>query len=165
MPITGTITGKAAILATLAAMPDVVRSAFGDAVRTTASEIVREARSQVPVDTGTLRDHINFSFSDKYARAKIGVSAGTTTIAGTKVRGVVLAGRNGSALTSQGARVLRPSHYAHLVEFGHAGPHAAKAHAFLGPAFTGQLEPFDERMKAAQRQTLTDLANIGARYE
>lgn len=139
MPITGKLTGAKAIKATLAAMPDVVRSAFGDAIRTTASEVVRDAMSRVPVDTGTLKNHIGFSFSPTYARAKVGIQPGTVVVDG---------------------RPHRASHYAHMVEFGTI---KMPARPFLGPAFRGQQSALDDRMRAAQRASLDDLANIGSR--
>ena len=111
----------------------------------TASEVKRNARAAVKVQTGTLRDHIDFSFSPATCRAKVGITPGIVVI---KVPG---SGPNAKP------RAYRASHYAHLVEFKQKSP-------FLGPAFAGQLAPLQERMKAAQRATLTDLAHVGARY-
>jgi HK97 gp10 family phage protein len=141
MPISGRVIGKQAVLATLAALPELARAELGEAIRVTASEVVRNAKATVPVDTGTLRDHIGFSFSPKYASAKIGITPGTVVIKG---------------------RAHRASHYAHMVEFGARGGEIP-ARSFLGAAFRGQQSPLESRMRAAQAATLTDLANMGSR--
>jgi len=72
MAISGSIQGRDALKATLAALPEVIRDAMGAAIQMTASEMVRAAKARVPVDTGALRDHIAFSFSPIYIRARIG---------------------------------------------------------------------------------------------
>ncbi|HZR23246.1 MAG TPA: HK97-gp10 family putative phage morphogenesis protein [Vicinamibacterales bacterium] len=140
MPISGSVKGKAAIKATLAAMPDTVRAELGEAIRVTASEVVRNAKMSVPVRTGTLRNHIKFSFSPTYARARVGIEAGTVVIDG---------------------RPLRASYYAHMVEYGTV---KMSAHPFMRPAFEGQKTPLDSRMRAAQRATIDTVTNIGSRY-
>jgi|SRR5665213_1419035 len=164
MPISGRVTGKAAILATLAAMSDVVRSATGEAVRVTASEVVRGAISRVPVETGTLRDHIAFSFSPLYASAKVGIAPGTVVVRGDQRAEYKKATReDAKVFRAQGWKTYRASHYAHLVEFGGRGG-KLPARPFLGPAFDGQQGTLDARMRAAQRETLTTLANVGSSY-
>ena len=144
MPISGKLTGAKAWKATFAAMPQIVQDRMGDAVQLTASEMKRDAKGRVDVETGTLRDHIDFSYSPTYCRAKIGITPGTIFI-GQGNKGKV--------------KAYRASHYAHLVEFGSS---RLKAHPFMTPAFTGQQGPFDARMQAAQRASIDDLANLGS---
>lgn len=172
MPITGRVTGKQATKATFAAMPEVVRNRHGEAVRTTASEVVRNARANVRVGHGTLRDHIDFSFSPAAVRVKVGITPGTVVIRESSRGAVTIReltkGNNTSARAAAfravGYKTYRASHYAHLVEFGHGGPHGAPAHPFMDPAFRGQQAPYEDRMRAAQRATVDDLAHVGARY-
>lgn len=141
MPIRGSVKSQA-IKATLAAMPELVRSELGDAVRTTASEVKRNAIAAVPVGTGTLKNHIDFSFSPTYCRAKVGITPGNVVIQ---------------------RRVYRASHYAHLVEFGARGGQMP-AQPFMGPAFEGQQSALESRMRAAQRASIDDVANIGSTF-
>jgi HK97 gp10 family phage protein len=136
--IAGKIAGARAWKAVLTAMPQAVRDEMADAVRTTASETVRQARANVPVKTGTLRDHIDFSFSERAVRAKVGITTGTVLIDG---------------------RLYRASHYAHCVEFG---TKTIPQHPFLRPAIEGQRSPFEDRMRAAGRAVERDLASIGS---
>lgn len=160
--IRGKVTGTQAIKATLAAMPQIVRDRLGEAIQTTASEITRVAKGNVPVRTGTLRDHIDFSYSPTYCRAKVGITPGTVVIQGAQTQTFKKVTRSFAATyKALGWKVYRASHYAHLVEFGHG---QVAAHPFLGPAFTGEQRYLDARMQAAQRGSITDLANVGARY-
>jgi len=162
MPITGRVRNQA-MKATLAAMPDLVRSAFGDAIRVTASEMVRSAKSRVPVRTGTLRDHIDFSFSPTYARAKVGITPGTVVVRDNvrlSFKKNQISAR-AQAWRDRGYRVLRASHYAHMVEFGTV---RMSPRPFMGPSFRAQQPLLESRMRSAQKVTIDSLANIGSRF-
>lgn len=163
VPIKGRVNAQA-LKATLAAMPEIVRANMGDAMRTTGSEMVRNAKARVPIGTGTLRDHIDFSFSPTYCRSRVGITPGTVWIQGHVTINPKLAVDIGSKrLRSQGARAYRASHYAHMVEFGARGG-AMPAQPFMGPAFEGQMGPLESRMRAAQRASLDGLANVGSSF-
>lgn len=162
MPIKGRVQSQA-IKAALAAMPDAVRARHGEAIRVTLSEMKRIARATVKVETGTLQDHIDFSFSPTYARGKFGISPGSVWVQGRTAIGATMAADIGaSRLRSQGARLMRASHYAHLVEFG--SPQHPMGAPFMGPAFSNQLSPLQDRMRVAQRDVVEDLTHIGSRY-
>jgi HK97 gp10 family phage protein len=161
MVISGRVTGLQGIKATLAAMPTIVRDRLGEAIRVTASEMVRDARGRVQVKTGTLQEHIDFSFSPTYASARVGITPGTVVIrADGELQSFKKVGRVAARiLKAHGWKLYRASHYAHLVEFGWGH---APAHPFLGPAFAASKGPLDARMIAAQHASIDDLAHIGS---
>lgn len=99
----------------------------------------------MPVDTGTLRDHIDSKFSQKTGFGRVGVKSGR----------VAMSGAGGSALTSKGARLLEARKYAHLVEFGTVH---ATARPFMLPAAEGQRVHFASRLRDAGRRAERNLA-------
>ena len=108
------------------ALPTVMRERLLVATETTLSEIVRHAKGRIQsnpsIRTRALLNAIHYTINKNNGRGRAGVSNGTTsiTIGGRKfrIRGQLRLGRNGSALTSEGAALIRPSRYAHLVEYG-----------------------------------------------
>jgi hypothetical protein len=155
--------GLAEAKAAFQRLPDVTRDKLTDAVDVTAQEIVRNAKARIQsspsIVTGTLLNHIGYSLNRKTGIARIGVIRGTTVVmvngVRKRIRGVVLPGKGGSALASQGAKVLTPTKYAHLVEFGHArgaGHAAAAPEPFLLPSAEAERPYFLERCRQAGRQ-------------
>ncbi len=146
MSVTGRVSGLVAARKAFQALPETMRQHLAEATEDTALAMAADARQRVPVDTGTLRDHIGHSFSKRSGFARVGVKAG----------GVAIAGAGGSALTSAGARYLRPQRYAHLVEFGTV---RATAKPFMLPAAEGQRALYARRLKDAGKKAERQLAS------
>lgn len=109
------------------------------ALRKAALPIVNEAKARCPEDTGTLKESISLSISSKghkgnWVRAFIGPKTGVKVPVGLVSRGV------GKGML----RILIPTRYAHLVEFGHEvvinGEHVGHvpARAFMRGAWDSQ---------------------------
>ena len=150
------------------ALPQITREALNVATRTTVSEIARLAKGRIlaspSIRTRSLYNAIGFSMNEKNGRGKAGVQNVSTTfqIAGKRVRvkGIVKAGRGGSVLRSQGATVLRPTRYAHFIEFG---SRHMPSEPFMLPAATAQKAPYLDRCIRAGKKIETDMAHIGSR--
>lgn len=132
-------------------VPDEIRGRAADATEATVYAVERRAQQNVRVDTGTLRSHIGSAFSKRTGFGRVGIKSGR----------VALAGRGGSARTSQGARLLEPKKYAHLVEFGTS---TVSAQPFMLPAAEAERVPYGARMRQAGQAAERALTNIGARY-
>ena len=166
--IAGRIQGLREAKAAFQALPEVTRDAMLNAVTLTASETARLARLQVErspsVNTRNLLNHITYKVTQTNGRAKVGVSTGSTTmvvnVRKKKLKGIIIAGRNGSASKAAGARLVRPSRYAHLVEFG---SRKMPAEPFMIPAAENQKQPFVDRCRAAGRQIESGMRNAGGR--
>jgi HK97 gp10 family phage protein len=147
----GAVTGLAQAKKAILSIDEVTRANLTDAVRKTAIAMVSDAQSRVPVRTGTLRKFIGWSgATKKNPFAKVGVRSGYVNI-GTRQRGK---GR-GNAI------IHAPRKIAHLVEFGHGGPHPAAPHPFMIPAAEAQREPFLQRCRVAGKRIERDLTNRG----
>lgn len=152
--IRGYIQGLSEAKARFQALPEVTRDAFNAATETTLSEVRRIARQHLvaspSIRTRALYNAVNYRLNKKSGIGVVGIESGTTTmqVSGTKVKvkGTVIAGAGGSALTSKGAMLVRPTRYAHLVEFGRA---RAKAEPFMRPAVATQKPAFEQRMRDA----------------
>jgi HK97 gp10 family phage protein len=163
-----TIRGLREVKAAFQALPERMRTHLNEATETTLSEIVRHAKARIQaspsIDTRTLLNSIAYTLNKNNGRGRAGVSNGTTTInlGGVKVRlkGTLRVGRGGSALTSQGAKLMRPSRYAHLVEFG---SRKMRAEPFMIPAAQSQENPYLDRCRRAGTEVEKDLAAIGLR--
>ena len=150
------------------ALPTVMRERLLVATETTLSEIVRHAKGRIQsnpsIRTRALLNAIHYTINKNNGRGRAGVSNGTTsiTIGGRKfrIRGQLRLGRNGSALTSEGAALIRPSRYAHLVEFG---TRRQRAEPFMVPAAKSQEQPYLDRCRRAGQDVERDLAAIGMR--
>lgn len=155
------------------ALPEIVRKKSNDAMETTLSEIVRIAKAKIlsspSIHTRTLYNSIAYSLNKNSNRGKAGVSNMTSTITFAhmggiarkiKVKGILVPGKNGSALKSQGAKLIKPSRYAHLIEFG---TKKFEAEPFMIPAAKSQEQPLLQRMRAAGRDVEKDVAAIGLR--
>ena len=175
--IAGHVQGLREAKAAFQALPEVVRDRMLDATETTVREIVRHAQARLAsspsIRTRTLYNHVKWSVNKKNGRGKAGVATGTTTmteranfakgvIGGRtiRVKGILVAGKGGSASTSQGAKLIRPSRYAHLVEFG---ARHMPAEPFMIPAAESQKQPYLDRCRAAGKHVEKDVAHIGMR--
>jgi Bacteriophage HK97-gp10, putative tail-component len=102
----------------------------------TAQAIVARAKTLVPVRTGALRNAIGYTVERGTGYCQVGI-----------LRGVGLGG-------------VRPTRYAHLVEFGHAGPRGPAApHPFMIPAAEAERQAHERRAREA---ILTGAASLEA---
>jgi HK97 gp10 family phage protein len=151
------------------ALPEIVRDAMLDATETTVREIVRHAKARVTnspsIQTRSLLNAIAWSINRKSGLGKAGVTSGSTTgyfSAGTGVAGELKKRTIKGVIIGSGrkARLVRPSRYAHLVEFG---ARHMKAEPFMMPAAESQKQPYLSRCRAAGKQIEKNTAAIGAR--
>ena len=167
------VLGLAEAKAAFQQLPEIARDAYNNwATELTLREIVRDAKARVAaspsIQTRSLYTAIGWSLNAKSGQGKAGVGGGSTRVSsgsfGTvgrsvvRVKGFVIPGRNGSALTSQGARFIRPTRYAHLVEFGASH---MPAEPFMVPAAKGQQHAYLGRCREAGRQIETEMAEVG----
>lgn len=153
-------------------MPVIMQEHLNDATELTLREIVRLAKHRIQsspsIRTRALFNSIGYTLNRKSGRGKAGVSSGTTTISNptlgavgkstVKVKGILIPGRGGSALKSMGAKLIRPSRTAHLVEFG---ARHMPAEPFMIPATESQTQPYLERCRGAGKLMERDVAQIG----
>lgn len=166
--IAGHIQGLREAKAAFQALPQIVRDNMLDATETTVREIARGAQARIAsspsIRTRALYDHIKWRVTKTNGRGRVGVATGTTTmvIGGRrfKVKGIITAGQGGSASKAAGATVIRPTRYAHLIEFG-ARQHAAEP--FMLPSAESQKQPYLQRAIAAGKGIERDTAAIGLR--
>lgn len=150
------------------ALPDVTQDAMRQATRVTVSEIARLARLNLQrnpsIQTRTLLNSIGWTVNERSGEGRVGIQRVSTRVANpaggraVRVKGVLIAGRNGSALRSQGARLLRPSKYGHLVEFGRSGRGTARPEPFMRPAVQAEQQPYLDRCRAAGRTVEQQMA-------
>lgn len=149
------------------ALPEIVRDRMLAATETTVREIARNAQAKLAsspsIQTRSLYNHIAWRVTKTNGRGRVGVSSGSTTVTLAsgkrfRVKGIVIAGRGGSALKSAGAKVIRPSHYAHMVEFG---TRKMKDEPFMLPSAEAEKQPFLQRCIAAGKNIEQDMAAIG----
>lgn len=137
--IGGYVQGLRGAKARFAALPKIVQDARNEVNEFTAKGVVNQARLRLAaspsIGTRSLYNAVEYRVTKSNGTARVGVTNGQTTmtVAGRtlKVKGIVVAGTGGSALASQGARVIRPAFYAWFVERGTA---RMKAEPFMGPA-------------------------------
>ena len=163
--IKGLREAKAAFLA----LPDITREAMLSATETTASELARNAKANIlrspSVQTRSLYNSIAWKVTKTNGRGKVGVTSGSTRglfAAGTGVNGELKRRRIKGFIVGEGkrARLIMPSRYAHMVEFGTRHMHAEP---FMIPAAEGQKAPFLDRCKAAGRTIEKNATNLGSR--
>lgn len=166
--ISAHIDGLRAAKAKFQALPTFMQEKRIQVNSATAAAIVLGAKQHLiaspSIQTRSLLNHVQWSISKTNGQAKAGVTSGSTMIAfghmggitkKIKVKGLIIAGKGGSALTSRGAKLIRPSRYAHLVEFGTVH---FEAEAFMIPATNAQKEPHLQRWRAAGKQLERDMA-------
>ena len=125
--------------ARLAKVPDVARQAAAAEMEICAQEIVDAMKAAVPVDSGKLRDSINWTWGD--------VPAGTFVIA--DIRGGKNKGDQYATLRIKIYAGSREAFYARFVEFGTA--HGVRAQPFFFSSykqFGGKAE-FRKRIRNA----------------
>lgn len=136
----------------------------------TAAAVVLGAKQRLlaspAIRTRNLFNHVTWKINTSSGIAVAGVSSGSTVVnarpgvrKNVRVKGIVIAGRGGSAQTSMGARIDRPSRRAHLIEFGWA---KAPAEPFMIPSADAQKEPHLQRWRAAGRQLEREMAGVAA---
>lgn len=155
------------------AMPEVMKENLVDeAIEPTVREVVRIARGKVQsspsIRTRALLNAIGWTINRKKGIGKAGIQNVSTTVSSgsmgmtgkstVRVKGIVVAGKGGSALHRLGARLIKPSRYAHLVEFG---SRFMDAEPFMLPAVESQEQPYLDRAVRAGKKTEKDLAAIG----
>lgn len=166
--IAAKIQGLREAKAAFQAMPALFRKHSNAATETTVREIARHAQARLlsspSILTRSLYNNIAWKMNENNGRGKVGVATATTVMQiGTRkirVKGIIVAGKGGSALSSQGAKVIRPTRYSHFVEFG---TRHMPAEPFMIPAAKSQEMPYLDRMKQAGRAVEQDMANIGLR--
>ena len=164
MPIQGLSQAKAAFQA----LPEITRDALNVATETTVREIVRQAKAHIQaspsIRTRALLNSIQWTMNRKTGRGRAGVANITTMLAigggRIKVKGLVIPGKGGSALTSQGAKLMKPSRYAHFVELG---TRQMPAEPFMLPSAEAEKMPYLDRCRHAGKQIEQDAQHIGSR--
>ncbi|MGE3840050.1 MAG: hypothetical protein AB7I50_00540 [Vicinamibacterales bacterium] len=172
--ISAYIDGMRQAKARFQALPVVMQEKRLNVNSATAAAVAVGARQRLlsspSIQTRSLLNHVKWKVTKTNGTALVGVTSGSTVQQVTvrvgnaavlkKVRskGIIIAGRGGSALKSQGAKIIRPSRYAHLIEFGWL---KAPAEPFMIPATNAQKEPHLQRWRAAGREIERDLAGGG----
>lgn len=137
------VLGLAQAQAAFRALEPTMRANLALANELTAQMIAFKAGQNVRRRTGTLAAHIQYTVSKVTGVAKVGIGPrDSVTIAGQKNPEV-------------------PTHIAHLVEFGHGGPHPAAALAFMIPAVESEREAHLDRVRQAGQQTEQQLGGFG----
>ena len=150
------------------ALPPFMQEKRIDVNSATAAAVVLGAKQRLlsspSIQTRTLYDHVVWKINKNTGVATAGVTSGSTVVnvrpgvrKNVRVKGIVIAGRGGSALTSKGAKLIRPSRYAHLVEFGTVH---FTAEPFQGPSAAAQVGPYLDRWRAAGRQLEREMAGL-----
>lgn len=150
------------------ALPQVTRDRLNNATFVTVSEIARIAKAHLQsspsIQTRSLYNAIAFTMNEKNGRGRVGIASGSTTlnIGGRKikVKGIIVPGKGGSALTSAGARKIVPSKYGPKVEFG---TRFMNAEPFMTPATDSQEKPYLARCLERGKDIERDLGAIGTR--
>jgi len=125
---TGAMLGVREAKAAFQTVEPVLRDRLGDATEQTARVIAFNAQQRVRRRYGILADHIRYSMSRKTGVAKVGIGPRETI----------------ELPTGHGTEV--PTHIAHLVEFGHGGPHPAEAEdPLMLPAAEGEKGNYLQR--------------------
>lgn len=166
--IAGHVRGLAEAKAAFQKLPEVVRVNMLGAVEVTVREIARGAQARLQaspsIRTRNLYNAVAWQVSKSSGRGRVGITSGSTTIQvgdrKIRVKGIITAGRGGSASTSAGARLDRPSRRAHFVEFG---TRHMPAEPFMTPAAEAQKQPFLARAKAAGKGIERDMITVGGR--
>lgn len=166
--IAGHIQGLREAKAAFQALEPTFREHMADATETTVREIARGAqarlRSSPSVQTRNLLNAVGWTMNRKNGRGRAGIQNVTTTInvGGKKIRvkGIITAGKDGSASHAAGARSDRPSRRAHFVEFG---TRKMRAEPFMVPAAEAETPHYLARCKDAGKRAEKELAAIGSR--
>jgi hypothetical protein len=148
------------------ALPVAAREDLNDATEDTAIRILAGARQRVAPHRryGFLERYLAYSINTKTGEGKVGLPRRAAVIPGgaspssTRTATITRRRKTGSA---KGARVIYPSKYAHLVEFGHGrgrGKSSAPASPFMIPAAESERQAFLQRCKRQGPQIERDLS-------
>ena len=148
------------------ALPQIVRDRLLVATEETLQQIVHHAQLRLAaspaIRTRALFNAMAYTLNKKSGRGKAGVANVTTSmmLGGKlrKIKGIIRAGRGGSALKSHGATIIKPARYAHFVE---RGTRHMKAEPFMGPASESQKAGYVARCLKARALIEHDVAVIG----
>jgi hypothetical protein len=166
------IEGMREVKAKFQALPPFMQQKRLNVNSATAAAVALGAQQRIiaspSIRTRSLLNHVRWKVTKTNGTAIVGVTSGSTVVSvqqgrgpalmrrkNVRIKGIVIAGRGGSALTSQGARVIRPSRYAHLIEFGWS---KAPAEPFMIPSTMAQREPHLQRWRAAGRDLEREMA-------
>lgn len=171
-------------------LPEWARVQWWDVTATTAAAIVGRARAAAPVrredlpdgySGGALKQHIAWEQKPSDTAARIGIEmvalvvrtrgrrgAGVTTYHDHKFKRArdgkwrrrTLSRQASARLRAGGAKVIRPTKYGHLQEFG-APQH--RAQPFMRPAAQAEQMAFEQRARKAQAEVERLLAAAGYR--
>lgn len=168
--IAGHVQGLREAKAAFQALPEVTRDALNDATFTTVSEIARLAKLRLKmnpsVDTGTLYNAVGFQMNWKSGRGRAGIQNVTTRVSNVAMkRTFKVKGRIVSAVSRSGQvrqRIVRPTQYGHLVEFGGRGGEM-RPEPFMVPSAEAQQAPYLERCQRAGKAIERRMAARGGR--
>ena len=166
--ISGYVQGLREAKAAFQALPEITRDRLLNATTKTVEMIAFHAKMRLlaspSIRTRSLYNAIAWRVTKTNGRGRVGVTSGQTrmVVGGKRIRvkGIVIAGRGGSASTAAGAKVIRPSRYAHLVELG---TRHSKAEPFMLPAAESQKDPYLRRCQAEGTAIERDVSKIGMR--
>lgn len=160
--IAGHIQGLRELKAAFQKLPEITRDAMNDATETTVREIVRYAKGRIlsspSVRTRSLFNAIDWKMNYKNGHARAGVTSGSTTgffAAGTGVAGELKKRKIKGFIV--GNRLIKPSRYAHLIEYG---TRHFDAEPFMVPARDNQKQPHLDRCKHAGKTIERDMATV-----
>ena len=146
----GAVRGMAAVRRSFKNVVPVMQEELGTATRETGKAIKARAQERVPVRLGYLKKAIAFRYSKRSGVGRVGI----------KKQKIGVQGTGGSAERRHGARVIYPTRYAHLVEFGTTH---SRAQPFMLPSVEAEREPYLTRAKAAGARAEDALARGAAR--
>ncbi len=141
-----------------ASIEPTMKDRLNDATEETARVVQFQAVQRVRRRFGILAAHIMMSMSRKTGVARVGIGPREAV---TLPRGA------GSRSTTHGGREVTvlgrelPTKIAHLIEFGHGGPHPAPAYEFMIPAAEGERANYLQRCRAAGAEAERTIAATG----
>ena len=144
-------------------IPPVTREQLAKANETTASEIARGAKANLvaspAVRTRALLNAIAWRVRSN-GNAIVGVTSGSTAIqtAANFARGIIAGRKVKVKGVLVGNRLIRPSRYAHLVEFGTSH---SRAEPFMRPAVEAEKAPHLDRVRRVGKAIEQDLSRRG----
>lgn len=157
------VAGVKEAIAALRQIEPVLKEKLADANGTTAQVVAFQAQQRVRRRYGILADHIRWTVSKTTTVAKVGIGPRETIPLGARFErtrkgtnyNVIVGARQGVSGTET------PTHIAHLVEFGHGGPHPAPPYPFMIPAVEGERSNHLQRVRQAGAETERVLGGMG----
>lgn len=168
-----TVTGLKEARAAFRRLPDVVRERMADATEQSCTRLLSDARRRVA-------PHRRYGFLERYLAQSINRKSGEGRVGLPRVAAVIPAGASPSdtrtavirrkgastfhvygAGRAKGAKVVYPSKYGHLVEFGHRrgrGHAEAPAYPFMIPAAEAEKGHYLQGCRKAGQQIERDMS-------